>query len=151
MTARLTIVSGPEAGRSIDIPGHRLTIGRDASATVRIEDDRASRLHAAIEPRPEGLVVLDLDSSNGLFVNDQLVSEHLLREGDVLTIGHTHIRFGEPGPARPRAAAPQTAVASDDHTIILVPPPAFPRPPAQRTIIDRPQPQDDGQRTVIQP
>ncbi len=152
MTARLTIVSGPESGRSFEVPPQRLTIGRDPSAMVRIEDDRASRLHAAIETRPQGVYVLDLGSSNGLFVNGQLVTEHLLREGDILTIGHTRIRFGDPGPAAPRPAPPIPIAASDDRTIILAPPPPNPQQSIQRTILDHPSPQDEGnQRTVIQP
>ncbi len=59
-----------------------VTIGRDETATVAIDATSVSRSHARIEPRSRGHVLIDLGSTNGTFLNDRLVSEQVLRDGD---------------------------------------------------------------------
>ncbi len=69
-------------------------IGRVAPMVdLLIHDGRASRLHAVVRKTQSGYTVVDLNSANGTFVNENRISEHHLRESDVIRIGETTLRF----------------------------------------------------------
>jgi pSer/pThr/pTyr-binding forkhead associated (FHA) protein len=72
-----------------------LTIGRADDNTVPLAgDDFASAHHARVEARRDGVWVLDLNSTNGTYVNGaRLDGRRKLREGDVVQIGDTELRF----------------------------------------------------------
>ena len=65
----------------------RTTIGRRAYNDIVIDHLGVSGEHAAIVQSPEGLVVEDLQSTNGTYVNDQAVKQQRLQAGDVIGIG----------------------------------------------------------------
>jgi len=67
--------------------GVSLTIGRRKDNDVVIDDPAVSGHHARIDSVGNRLVLIDLKSKNGSFVNEQLVSTHWLKHGDVVTIG----------------------------------------------------------------
>ncbi len=72
--------------------GQSITIGRKASNDVPIENLAVSGHHAKIDSVGEGFLLTDLQSKNGSFVNQELVSSHWLKEGDSILIGkHTLI------------------------------------------------------------
>jgi hypothetical protein len=68
-----------------------LSLGRVADNDIALDDDTfMSSHHARIELRPEGVWVVDLDSTNGTFVNGQRVTgDRSLRKGDRLQVGST--------------------------------------------------------------
>lgn len=71
-----------------------LTLGRAAGNTIVVNHPTVSRHHARIEPRDTGIVIVDLHSANGTFVNDERVlGMHHLQPGDRVRIGTT-IVFG---------------------------------------------------------
>jgi pSer/pThr/pTyr-binding forkhead associated (FHA) protein len=72
-----------------------LTIGRaDDNAVELAGDEFASAHHARIESQRDGVWILDLGSTNGTFVNGaRLDGRRQLREGDVVQIGDTELRF----------------------------------------------------------
>jgi pSer/pThr/pTyr-binding forkhead associated (FHA) protein len=81
-------------GKEWELESGSLTIGRDSEATVVIEDPLISRLHARLIVRADGLVIVeDLHSSNGVFINGCKASRPLmpLHEGDRLLVGTTEI------------------------------------------------------------
>ncbi len=86
---------------AVPIPLERdeVILGRALEADVRINDLRASRLHARIniELNPDSgevqCKITDLDSTNGTFVNGQLLTERVLSEGDKIAIGDHLFRF----------------------------------------------------------
>jgi diguanylate cyclase (GGDEF)-like protein len=71
------------------------TIGRGHDNDIVLPSDCVSRKHAQLEHRAEALYVVDLDSTNGTFINDEpkLAKEHRLRRGDQLTVGDTIFKF----------------------------------------------------------
>ena len=72
--------------------GASLTIGRRDTNDVVIEDPAVSGHHAKIDALDDRFVLIDLQSKNGSFVNEQLVNSHWLRHEDIITIGeHTLI------------------------------------------------------------
>ena len=86
----LAIIDGPGAGSVFRIVTPRITIGRDADFVI--EDDEASREHAAIEIRDTIYVVRDLDSKNGTVVNGVRIEDVTeLQDKSEFVIGGTTI------------------------------------------------------------
>jgi two-component system cell cycle response regulator len=71
------------------------TIGRDRESDIILESDSVSRRHCRIERRGEHLTLIDLDSTNGTFVNDRSepVSDIQLRRGDQIKVGDTIFKY----------------------------------------------------------
>jgi pSer/pThr/pTyr-binding forkhead associated (FHA) protein len=96
---RLVVEQSPvlRPGVELELDSTSLTIGRGAENDVSIEGDEfASARHLRIEPRRDGVWVLDLGSTNGTFVNGELIDdERRLANGDVVGVGETELRFEE--------------------------------------------------------
>jgi hypothetical protein len=73
--------------------GASLTIGRRDTNDVVIEDLAVSSHHAKIDALNDRFVLIDLQSKNGSFVNEQLVNSHWLKHEDVITIGEHSLIF----------------------------------------------------------
>jgi hypothetical protein len=94
---KLVVVSSKvlKNGRSFPTGPVPLTLGRGKENDVPLADDEfASGRHARIESQRDGVWILDLGSTNGTFVNGtRLDGRRLLKEGDVVQIGDTELRF----------------------------------------------------------
>ena len=77
------------SSRTIVFDGRPLTIGRAPDNRLVVRDGRASRHHARIDGRRGTLVLSDLGSTNGSFVNDRRVESVALGAGDRIRIGTT--------------------------------------------------------------
>src|SRR6202030_911595 len=86
-SARLVALSGPLAGSAFALPAAGLSIGRHATNDLQVRDLAISRPHWRLEPVGDRLVVRDLASSSGTFVNGVAVEERELGLGDLLGIG----------------------------------------------------------------
>ena len=95
--------------------GASLTIGRRDTNDVVIEDQAVSGHHAKIDAMDERWVLIDLQSKNGSFVNEQLVNSHWLKHEDVITIGEHHLIFNH---------HEQKPIVKDDHIRFVVQPQA---------------------------
>ena len=84
----LACISGPDSGRIFEIEKPRVVIGR-ANADIVVADIQCSRQHAAIEVMDEHVFVVDLNSTNGTYVNDQRVSRSELDNRTEFEIGTT--------------------------------------------------------------
>ncbi len=72
----------------------RTILGRDPSCDVTVEDNAASRTHAAIDADETGYHIIDLGSTNGTYVNDELVRDRrVLRGGELIRLGSTILKF----------------------------------------------------------
>ena len=83
----LIAVSGPLAGQIFPLAAARLAIGRDPASDVQLRDLATSRHHAAIETNDGRLLLRDLESRRGTFVNGVPIGERFLEHGDRVTIG----------------------------------------------------------------
>lgn len=84
---------GLQPGERFDLFGG-LSIGRSTEADVRIEDRFASQLHARLYSRDSMYFVEDLESTNGTYVNGELLDrEAPLSDLDQIRIGDTEFRF----------------------------------------------------------
>lgn len=73
--------------------GYSLTIGRKRNNDIIIENLAVSSHHAKIDSVGDEFVLIDLQSKNGSFVNEQLVSSHWLKQGDIISIGKHSLVF----------------------------------------------------------
>lgn len=87
-------IEGP-GGQEWALHQDRLTIGRASTNDIMLADGNASREHAALTKREDGWWVVDLGSTNGTLVNDALVKERRLHDGDVIKVGATDLHFIE--------------------------------------------------------
>jgi pSer/pThr/pTyr-binding forkhead associated (FHA) protein len=94
--ARLTIARSPDpaqVGRVYPIRKDDVTVGRDSTNVVALNDPDVSRHHAQIVARDGAHLVVDLNSTNGTHVNGKRVKEAPLRKGDTLLIGSTVLTY----------------------------------------------------------
>lgn len=77
----------------IDLPPHRFIVGRGQDCHLTLNDSAVSRQHAYIEPRAGNYMVVDMGSTNGSYVNDELVEKKLLVSGDLVRIGKHIMKF----------------------------------------------------------
>jgi chromosome segregation ATPase len=77
----------------VHVLGHRTTVGRTPDNDLRIDVDYISRHHAVLLYAAGGTTVEDLDSTNGVFVNNMRVARRQLSAGDLVTFGKTTFRF----------------------------------------------------------
>ncbi|MFQ6328324.1 BTAD domain-containing putative transcriptional regulator [Nocardia sp. CWNU-33] len=81
-------------GRALVIGHGGLRIGRMTDNDLVLEDPKASRYHAHIMPSRAGLLIKDLHSANGVFVNDEPIETGaLLADADIIRIGTTVLVF----------------------------------------------------------
>jgi serine/threonine-protein kinase len=91
---RLIVEKGTDKGRSIPVPARSTSVfGRDTSANVQIKDTMASRMHFKVEPRADGLWIVDLESMNGTLLNGHPLREAKLNPGDLIRVGETMYSF----------------------------------------------------------
>ena len=69
------------------LPGAEKTVGRGSAADFSLDAPLVSRFHCNLKAAADELVVEDLDSTNGTFVNGSRVERATLREGDLLRLG----------------------------------------------------------------
>jgi diguanylate cyclase (GGDEF)-like protein len=85
--------TGPGMGARYALSDHPVVLGRGADCDIRINDHSVSRRHARIQPGADGYYAVDLQSTNGTFVNDVPASITKLKDGDYLRIGNCIYRF----------------------------------------------------------
>jgi predicted component of type VI protein secretion system len=85
---QLVMQKGPNPGKIYELVQEEVTIGRDISNQMVINDPEVSRRHARLTLQVGGYVIEDLGSTNGTFVDGQrLMGPHLLRPGQTVMFG----------------------------------------------------------------
>jgi diguanylate cyclase (GGDEF)-like protein len=85
--------TGPGMGARYALGETPLVLGRGSDCDIRINDYSVSRRHARIQPVADGYLAVDLQSTNGTYVNDMAASMCRLQDGDYLRIGNCIYRF----------------------------------------------------------
>jgi chromosome segregation ATPase len=73
----------------------RLTIGRSEDNDIHLNSAFISRRHAVVQTDGDATRVIDWGSRNGVFVNSKRITEHFLKNGDIVTVGNVHFRYDE--------------------------------------------------------
>lgn len=90
--AYIVVLSGPEIGATRRLDQAEVVLGRSQETTMRIKDVGISRRHARLLSSTYGVVIEDMGSANGTFVNGERISRPVqLRDGDKITLGSTTI------------------------------------------------------------
>ena len=89
----LVVIYGGSLGRKYDLHDDVITIGRDPENTIVIPVDSVSRRHARIETYDGKKHLIDLNSTNGSYLNDKLAVRELLHSGDFIKVGDTIFKY----------------------------------------------------------
>lgn len=123
--ARLVLLSEGFNGRTYELKVEKTTVGRVSDNAFEIPEASVSSHHAEILLRGKDVVVRDLDSTNGTFINGEKITEATLQPGQILRFGTVELRLdtGEaPTPAPSSSAiptAPRRTKQTLDQTVII--------------------------------
>ena len=89
----LFVIQGRDQGKRFELDERTLSLGRDAEATIQLNDTEVSRRHAEIRIEGDAVEIADTRSSNGTFVNGKRIQSTQLASGDRLQLGRTLMIF----------------------------------------------------------
>ncbi|TAL00661.1 MAG: FHA domain-containing protein [Verrucomicrobia bacterium] len=115
--AKLVILSESLKGRSHELSVDKTTVGRVEDNTFPIAESSVSSHHCEILLRGSDVLVRDLNSTNGTFINGEKITEAVLKPGQSLRLGHVEMWLDNgstpaPQPSPSPAPAPAPAPAS---------------------------------------
>ena len=88
LLGRFTILNGSRAGERLGLGGSGIRIGRETSiCEIVLENPKVSRLHAEVVSIDGKVLLIDRNSSNGTYVNDQKIDKRYLKDGDIIYFG----------------------------------------------------------------
>ena len=116
---RLTVKIGPTPGKVYEIARAAVTLGRDVTNDIVVNDSEISRRHVHLSVQADGCLVEDLASTNGTFINGQRITQPtLLKPGQTLGVGETvTLEFSF-------TPDPQATMMAEQPEAVLRPPPA---------------------------
>lgn len=91
--ACLVVIYGDDLGRRYPLQNGENVVGRSHKASIQIDHESVSRRHACLDVSQGGVVLTDMQSTNGTYVNDGLVKERTLADGDLLKVGRTIFKY----------------------------------------------------------
>lgn len=125
--ASLVIIYGNDIGKSYRLNVQSLVIGRSSKCEVQVDQESLSRKHARIVNTGKSWVIRDLGTTNGTYVNDQPIDEHVLSHGDLVKVGRTIFKFLSAGHVETNYHDEMYRLATLNRA------PATPRPADERT------------------
>ncbi len=90
---RLVAQSPEFAGKSFDLTGPEITVGRVDDNQIQVEHASVSGHHAVLKLDGQDYSIKDLDSTNGTRINGERISEQKLRRNDVLRLGNIELLY----------------------------------------------------------
>jgi S1-C subfamily serine protease len=88
MLGKFTILNGTRAGERLGLGGSGIRVGREAAmCEIVLENPKVSRLHAEVVSIDGKVLLIDRNSSNGTYVNDQKIDKRFLKDGDIIYFG----------------------------------------------------------------
>ncbi|MCA9664419.1 MAG: sigma 54-dependent Fis family transcriptional regulator [Myxococcales bacterium] len=91
--SKLVIISGPEAGKEIELTKQVVGGGRSIINDIPLTDKAVSGTHFEIRGDDHGYRLIDVGSTNGTYVGDLRIKDVYLRPGTTFRVGHTELRF----------------------------------------------------------
>lgn len=87
------VIHTSEKTWEVNLEVDSLTIGRDPSCDVVLDDIRLSREHARIERKRNTFTIRDLESTNGTWMGEKRIDKHILKDGDTINVGDVRLIF----------------------------------------------------------
>ena len=101
--ARLVGMGEGLDGKEFSLSSDRTTVGRSQVCDIQLDEPSLSSEHARLVRSEDGWRIINLLSTNGVFVNDEKVFSHRLADGDVIRLGRIRLKFRDPH-AKPGAS-----------------------------------------------
>ena len=117
--AKLVLLSAGMTGRTHELKVDKTTIGRVEDNTFQIAEPSVSSHHCEILLKGSDVMVHDLNSTNGTFINGEKVSESILKPGQILRLGQIEMRLETDAPAGGAGAAASASKKPLDHTMVM--------------------------------
>ena len=120
MAFSLVLLNGPTPGAMLRLDANQepVTIGRDASCSLPIDDHQCSRLHARVWADNGRWIIEDCRSRNGTQLNYQPIERSALEPGDLIRLGERLIVFVEESSAAESARSSAISLASSAPSLI---------------------------------
>jgi pSer/pThr/pTyr-binding forkhead associated (FHA) protein len=89
----IIMLSGILIGRKFVLSQDKYTIGRGSGVEIDTRDDTVSRSHAELSKQNGRVIIQDLKSQNGIYVNNCKIDKWTLKDGDIVRLGNTIFQF----------------------------------------------------------
>jgi len=99
-TLQAEVIEGDDAGRSVTADSERLAVGTAQGNDLVLRDPTVSRYHVELERTPEGVLVVDQGSTNGVYCGAVRVERAVVPAGTTLKLGRCSLRIGAGEPAQ---------------------------------------------------
>src|SRR6266478_204604 len=110
--AKLVLLSAGMTGRTHELKVDKTTIGRVEDNTFQIAEPSVSSHHCEVLLRGNDVVIKDLNSTNGSYINGEKINESVLKAGQILRLGQIEMRLETD-------AAPAAAKKPVDQTMVM--------------------------------
>ena len=84
--ACMVVIYGPELGKKYNLETPSIIVGRSSKSDIQIDQESVSRNHCKLINTGKTILLRDLGSTNGTYVNDDAIDEHVLRDGDFIKV-----------------------------------------------------------------
>ena len=91
--AKLVLLSAGMTGRTHELKAEKTTVGRVEDNSFQIAEPSVSSHHCEVMLRGNDIIVKDLNSTNGTFINGEKVNEGPLKPGQILRLGQIEMRL----------------------------------------------------------
>ena len=92
-TPKILVTRDGDTVAEYGLTDREYVIGRNELADIIVEDSYVSKIHAMLKVYSNAVVLLDLNSTNGTTVNSRVVQKTILRNNDVITLGHYKLKI----------------------------------------------------------
>jgi pSer/pThr/pTyr-binding forkhead associated (FHA) protein len=99
--AKLVVLSPGMTGRTQELKAEKTTVGRVEDNTFQIAEPSVSSHHCEVLLRGGDVVVRDLNSTNGSYINGERVTERVIKPGQILRLGQVELRLETDAPPAP--------------------------------------------------
>ncbi len=90
---RILVTRDGDTVAEYELTDREYVIGRNELADILVEDTYVSKIHAMIKVYSNAVVLIDLNSTNGTTVNSRVVQKTILRNNDIITLGHYKLKI----------------------------------------------------------
>ena len=116
---KLVVLSEGLTGRSHDLKVDKTTIGRLEDNTFQIPEQSVSSHHCEVLLKGSDVLIKDLNSTNGTYINGEKITDKILKPGQILRLGQIEVRLETEGQPAPAAAAATTAKKQMENTRVI--------------------------------
>jgi len=114
---KLVVLSEGLTGRSYELKVEKTTIGRLDDNAFQIAEQSVSSHHCEVLLKGDDVLIKDLNSTNGTYINGEKITEKVLKPGQILRLGQIEVRLEADGTSA--ASAPTEKKKMDPNTRVI--------------------------------